>query len=96
MTKTATQMVNTAQIKVEGERLIQQARALPCSSAIVLATIDGCGRVMIEDIPGVIHGEGGTKDILIAAVRELEARERQMSMQRVAHNLGVTLPASDE
>lgn len=69
---TTDQLIRKAEQTASAQLLHERAcKTIPGRTVIVSADIDGRGRVEIVAMPGVVNGEGGTADILAAALRRL-------------------------
>jgi hypothetical protein len=69
---TANQMMRVAEQTAVAQQLHETAcKTIPGRTVIVAAEVDGSGDVKIVSIPGLVRGEGGTADILAAALRDV-------------------------
>jgi hypothetical protein len=69
---TANQMMRVAEQKAMAQQLHETAcKTIPGRTVIIASEVDGTGEVKIVSIPGIVGGQGGTADILAAALRDM-------------------------
>lgn len=65
-------MMRAAEQKARALQLHETAcKTIPGRTVIVASDADGFGKINVVTIPGIVLGDGGTADILAAALREL-------------------------